>query len=68
MSTLAIEKEPDWLDRAARDAAHELEPACLARNGANKASWRHHSIKCERATRIITKHMRAAVALARKHD
>ena len=68
MTTPVIEKEPDWLDRAARDAAHELEPGCLARWGVEKTSWRQHSHKWERATVVITKHMRAAVALARKHD
>lgn len=51
-------RRPEWLEKAARDAAHRIVLGEL-RCGPD------HSAACNRATEIIIQHMSAAMALAR---
>ena len=70
MSVLIMPKTDDWIDRAARDAAHQLNPKCSGGRGygCGGDGPRYHSAGCDRAKDVITNHMRAAVALARKYE
>lgn len=52
---------PDWLDKAARDAAHEITRRCVR----HAHEERHHSAVCNAAKQLIINHISAAMALAR---
>lgn len=52
---------PDWLAKAARDAAHQITQRCVG----HQHGERHHSAACNAAKRIIIDHISAAFALQR---
>lgn len=60
-------RRAEWLEKAARDAAHELTTGCarsvVMPNPDDEAS--QHSGACNNAKTVIIKHMTAAMALAR---
>ncbi len=58
---MPLPKDPDWLDKAARHAAHDIVPGCREYHGPNL-----HTAGCDRITDTIIRHMRAALALQRE--
>lgn len=52
---------PAWLDKAARDAAHEITRRCVR----HAHEERFHSAACNAAKRSIIAHISAAMALER---
>lgn len=62
MSTFSPEPTtPAWLDKAARDCAHEITRRCVRHAHAE----RFHSAACNFTKRAIIQHISAAMALER---